>query len=327
MPSSQDPIREALEALDAAERGALARTWGTRQTDGSWPGVNAERQAGVRASLKAAIRAETEETPLRPNLAPARAPHQRARRRSVAWVGTVAAVALLVAVGLGLGLHRVTLTAPQDVAQTIRLAEGSSIELRPGAEITYTRLRMGSPRHVTLSGEAYFTISPGTGFTVETPNAQIDVLGTQFNVKASAADGTAAATTEVYLSEGRVALTGRSAGERVMLSPGDASRVVGGQAPVAPSAASHADLPLWRARQLTFEAGAPLRAVLATIEASYGLRVHVHDATLLDAQLPFQYLGRNRLPAPQLLEDLCQILGLSHRPTSDGFEIVAAPTR
>ncbi|MEM6647385.1 MAG: FecR family protein [Bacteroidota bacterium] len=321
-PSPQDPIRDALESLDAAERHALTRTWESVRTDGSWPGIDAERQARVRAALKAQLREEA--LPKR-EPAPLRAPRQRARRRSFAWVGAVATVVVLVAVGLGLDLHRVTLTAPQDSARTIGLADGSSIELRPGAAMTYSQLRAGTPRRVTLTGEAYFSITPGTAFTVETANAQIDVLGTQFNVKASVPDGTAAAATAVYLAEGRVALTGGGA-ERVTLAPGEVSHVVGAQAPIAPAPAAHSDLPLWRARQFTFEAGALLRDVITAIEDSYGLRVYVHDTALLNAQLPFQYLGRNILPAPQLLEDLCQILGLAYRPTSDGFEIVTAPT-
>ncbi|MEM1093268.1 MAG: FecR domain-containing protein [Bacteroidota bacterium] len=323
MPSSQDPIRDALGALDDTERDALAHTWEAVRTDGTWPGVNAQRHADVRAALQAAIR---EETLPRPDRAPHRAPIPRAGRRPLAWVGAIAAGVVLVAVGLGLGLHRATITAPPDRAQTVNLADGSSIELRPGASVTHSRLRAGTPRRVMLTGEAYFTITPGTRFTVETANARIDVLGTQFSVKVSRPDGATEAVTEVYLAEGSVALTGGATEQRVTLAPGDVSHVVGAQAPVAPSAASHADLPLWRARQFTFEAGAPLRNVIAAIEASYDLRVHVHDPALLDAQLPFQYLGRNVLPAPQLLEDLCQILGLTYRPTSDGFEIVTVPT-
>ncbi len=67
--------------------------------------------------------------------------------------------------------------------QTIVLEDGSKINLNANSSITYKRFFWKNNKSVTLNGEAYFTISKGDGFKVETSKGTVNVLGTQFNIK------------------------------------------------------------------------------------------------------------------------------------------------
>ncbi|MFK7781103.1 FecR family protein [Psychroserpens sp.] len=67
--------------------------------------------------------------------------------------------------------------------QTIVLEDGSKIDLNANSSISYKRFFWSKNKTVNLNGEAYFNISKGHGFKVETSKGTVRVLGTEFNIK------------------------------------------------------------------------------------------------------------------------------------------------
>jgi ferric-dicitrate binding protein FerR (iron transport regulator) len=97
------------------------------------------------------------------------------------------------------------------------LPDGSVVTLNANSHLRY---RKQDPRKVWLDGEAYFEIEkkPETGaqFLVITPDLQVTVLGTSFNVN------TRNDATKVFLQEGKVMLdVADPATGLIEMSPGD----------------------------------------------------------------------------------------------------------
>ncbi len=118
------------------------------------------------------------------------------------------AALLVLALGTGLLFKNVNLINPYLEVKTayaqqtkLLLPDSSQIDLNADTVIKYHKDFSDSIRAVYLSGQAFFQIKhDGRPFIVHTDNAQIRVLGTQFDVKARDL------VTRVIVKEGRVAL-------------------------------------------------------------------------------------------------------------------------
>ena len=113
------------------------------------------------------------------------------------------------------------LTIPRGGEFFVRLSDGTKVWLNSDSKLKYPiKFVEGKTRKIELLyGEAYFEVSPstehkGATFKVATGNQEVEVLGTQFNIKAYR-DETKTYTT---LVEGKVALTTPDINE--ILKPG-----------------------------------------------------------------------------------------------------------
>lgn len=72
----------------------------------------------------------------------------------------------------------------------LTLPDGSQIVLNACSQLQYPTQFIGKQRQVQLTGEAYFkiTANPEKPFRIQTPEFQVEVLGTEFNVKSYAND-------------------------------------------------------------------------------------------------------------------------------------------
>ena len=102
------------------------------------------------------------------------------------WIFQAAAIFVLV--------FGITFTVKNFVPQTqaadfgekiaFLLPDNSEVMLNSGSEINYKKWNWESNRCLELIGEAYFKVSKGKRFEVQTSLGKVSVLGTQFNVKA-----------------------------------------------------------------------------------------------------------------------------------------------
>ncbi len=67
--------------------------------------------------------------------------------------------------------------------RTITLLDGSEVILNAKSSLKYNKKSWKKSRELTLDGEAYFKVTKGSDFKVNTKNGSVTVLGTQFNVK------------------------------------------------------------------------------------------------------------------------------------------------
>jgi ferric-dicitrate binding protein FerR (iron transport regulator) len=99
--------------------------------------------------------------------------------------------------------------------RTVRLPDGSSVVLQPGARISYPVCAdRNCKREVYLSGAAFFEVSRNTlqPFIVYANEMVINVLGTSFHVKAYDQDS----LVEVLVKTGKVALSVQPLGDKVV---------------------------------------------------------------------------------------------------------------
>ncbi|WET71102.1 FecR family protein [Sphingobacterium sp.] len=109
-----------------------------------------------------------------------------------------------------------TFLSPKGSALTVKLIDGTQVQLNSGASLTYPTHFDDHTRTVSLDGEAYFDVTHDSSkpFIVQTKQTQIKVLGTQFNI-ASDLSKTKILTT---LIKGKVAVA--AGHNQQILSPG-----------------------------------------------------------------------------------------------------------
>ena len=89
-----------------------------------------------------------------------------------------------------------TIIVPKYGEYTVRLSDNTTVKLNSESTLTYPVQFKGKERKIRLTGEAYLEVTPDTPrrFIVEAAGTTVSVLGTTFNVNASAPDGNVATT-------------------------------------------------------------------------------------------------------------------------------------
>ena len=309
-------VRRWIGRQDEAERDALARTWALAGLAGSVPAPPDTDAAWTRLEALLDAPGPGLEAP-----GPARASRRRDRpaaargpvrlRRAVPVAALAAAVAAVVAVGLW--LRPVTVAAGPEVA-AVTLPDGSEVTLAPGARLRYRRGLRGDARRVGLDGQGYFAVDSGSRpFVVETFNAEVEVLGTAFDVLAWPGAG----ETAVALAEGRVRL--RGGGAEVALEPGEVSRVAGGGAPTPPVRADVEAVAAWRAGAFSV-VDAPLAVVAEALEARFGRPVRLGAGVEAGRRLTLFLPSADSADA--VLRDVAAYLDLRLQSGPDGYTVL-----
>lgn len=320
-PTVPADVRQWIERQDAADRADLTRTWevaglaaataeagpAAPDTDAAWARLGARLDATdpVQDGLHAWQRRS------RPAAEPARPVRAFLLRRSTVGAGALLAAAL-VAVAV-LWPRATTLTAGADV-RVAALPDGSEVTLAPGSELRFRRGLGGGERRVALAGQGFFDVeSSARPFVVETFNAEVEVLGTAFDVQA----WPGAPETAVALVEGSVRL--RSEAGAVTLAPGQVSRIYGAGAPTPPVAADVTAAAAWRDGGFSV-VDAPLASVAAAVEGRYGRPVRLGPGVDGDQRLTLYLPAADSADA--VLGDVAAYLGLRLQAGPDRYQLL-----
>ncbi len=113
-----------------------------------------------------------------------------------------------------------TVAGEADSERTATFPDGTIVTLKGASTITY-RDDYHSRRHLCLNGEAYFVVAydPGRPFAVTDGEVQVQVLGTEFNMRSSHSTDVA----EVVLVSGSVDVFSNE--EHTLLEPGQKATV------------------------------------------------------------------------------------------------------
>ncbi len=333
-PRLPQEVQDALTEHTPDDRAALERVWsalGTLPQESHGAPDDATAWADMQARL--GLQDAAPSTPMR---VPTRAPRadRRAQRRTpqrglrlVRWSPVAfAAVFALFAIWWQ---QPITVNAPMGAQQLVTLPDGSVVELNSASELTYQRgfaslpLVAAAERSVQLQGEAFFRVEKGERpFVVETFNGRVEVLGTQFNVRARA--GAADATTTVTLAEGRVQVTDAAAtqppalldapGHQVVVR-GEASDTVGATATV-----DNAErLWVWRAQGFAF-VDAPLVDIAAELSRRFAVRITIEGG--LEPTQRHTLFHQPGTTIEQVLHDLCLSASCRYRTISQGYALM-----
>lgn len=109
-----------------------------------------------------------------------------------------------------------TIYVPKSGEYELLLADGSRVFLNSESQLTFPSYFEGDTRRVELTGEAYFEIKKdGKPFIIQTPDLDIEVLGTSFNINAYQANPYVNAT----LVEGSIRIRLSEEQEPLLLQP------------------------------------------------------------------------------------------------------------
>lgn len=171
-----------------------------------------------------------------------------------------------------------TIYTEKGVKSTVRLPDGSTVQLNSDTKITFPDNFVGATREVELSGEAYFNVKSDSlkPLIVNTKKGfQVKVLGTEFNVKSYDNDNMAQAT----LYEGSInlitpmATTVVKPNEQVVIETGSAVKLV------VPSVI--ADTKAWTEGRLVFEE-TKMSEVVKMLERWHGVKIIVKEPKILN---------------------------------------------
>ncbi|MGY6647938.1 FecR family protein [Wenyingzhuangia sp. IMCC45574] len=98
------------------------------------------------------------------------------------WISVAASIAILIG-SYAFLQSSVTYTTAIGEKIDITLEDGSVVNLNSNSSLTHKRFFWKDDKKLSLSGEAYFTVTKGKGFHVKTNHGIVSVLGTQFNIK------------------------------------------------------------------------------------------------------------------------------------------------
>ncbi|MCF7561078.1 FecR family protein [Sabulilitoribacter multivorans] len=157
--------------------------------------------------------------------------------------------------------------------KTLNLPDNSEVILNAQSKLSFNKKEWKESRNLELDGEAFFKVTKGEKFTVNTDAGSIQVLGTQFNVKERDK------YFEVQCYEGSVSVTSNQ--EKVILTPGKSFRVVNGDVSLVND--FNAENPSWLAKESSFN-NVPLWQVINELEIQYDLKI---DATKVNTSKTF----------------------------------------
>ena len=174
------------------------------------------------------------------------------------------------------------LTIPRGGQFFITLADGTKVWLNSDSQLRYpVAFASNKPRRVELVyGEAYFDVSPShehnnTHFVVNTHEQDIDVLGTEFNVKAYKEDPVIATT----LVEGKVLVTSADVSDQLI--PGQQSRLRIGTSQMDISEVNVSDVISWKDGFFSFK-DKPLKEIMLVLSRWYDIEVFIENETVGD---------------------------------------------
>ncbi len=188
---------------------------------------------------------------------------------------------------LAVTLSRQTYRTKFGETATLILPDSSTVVLNGNTTLRYTaNQNFNQNREVWLEGEAFFSVlrKPGPDkapFIVHTPEVNVRVLGTRFNVT------NRRRKTRVVLSSGKVNLSAQASTAQPVtetLIPGEMAELAPAQQKFTKSRVNPEVYSSWTHRKLIFEA-TPLADIVALLEENYGFKVITTDPKILTRKI------------------------------------------
>lgn len=193
----------------------------------------------------------------------------------------------------------------------INLSDGSVVTLNANSTLKLDpNLKSEVVREVWLDGEAYFDIAKlnGAKFIVHTPEAQVEVLGTEFNVS------TRRKQTKVILHEGKVKLH-TSKAQPVLMKPGDMATISDKSQAIQLKIIQPEQYDVWRESVVVLD-DKTISEVAEILEDTHGIVIQFDNPQLLNKKLT----GKLSLKSTDdFIENLATILDVEVERTEKGY--------
>jgi len=193
----------------------------------------------------------------------------------------------------------------------VELQDGSRVFLNRESELVYPERFNSRKRKVKLYGEAYFEIATDTDrpFIIEAGDANVEVLGTSFNVITSNAND----DVEVYVTTGKVRLSSSNGKQQLVLEPGFVGTLNNDVA--VKDINEDLNYLAWNTEILTFD-GNTLEEVFNDLKEVYALSVEVKDEDILDHRLTTTF---DKNSPDTIIRLICTTFNLKYDKTGDTY--------
>lgn len=215
-------------------------------------------------------------------------------------------------------VETVTVYAGNLEKQRIDLPDGTRVWLRKNGSLEYPAAFNDKLRQVKLNGEAYFEVVPRSDqpFQVELPDeGQVEVLGTEFGVKATAGDSEAI----VLVRGGKVRFSPGRMKNGPALIAGEKAVYNRLSAQIKRSKVSSFNDLAWHSGGLEF-IRTPLKDVVADLEKYYNVKIDLQNSELFQCKHTSPLTNQ---PIEQVLKTLSVIYGLSVSNPSPGHFVLS----
>lgn len=184
--------------------------------------------------------------------------------------------------------------------KTFLLEDGTEVKLNANSSLkVYQDMHTKDIREVWLEGEAYFKVTKirheddASTFVVHTPNLDVQVLGTHFNVRSRKGN------TRVLLEEGSVKVANVNTHENLLMTPGEAVELNAYESKIRIEQAIYMKELAWQENFFVFE-NEKLSVVAEEVQQYYGIQMQFEDPAMA-AYIFTATVPRDNLP---LLETL-----------------------
>lgn len=186
------------------------------------------------------------------------------------YVSIAATLLVLVVAGALLMFHKdtTTLTAGNAV-RTYMLPDHSLVTLAPHSTLSFTG---DDCRDVSMTGKIYFEVKHDAAhpFDINGSMSHVRVLGTKFMVSENAA------SSEVYVANGKVLFTAKSESDGVILTKGMRARLSKGSARPQLAEGGSVNQAAWATHKFHFD-NTPVNEVLNVLSDYYNVRLSAGD--------------------------------------------------
>ncbi|MBI9063883.1 MAG: FecR family protein [Marinilabiliaceae bacterium] len=174
------------------------------------------------------------------------------------------------------------------------LSDGTVIWLNKDAQLTYPETFGSNERVVNLVGEAFFEVAKDSlrPFTVKMQTADVQVLGTSFNIK------DVGNKTSVTVATGKVSVTANQLHQSVLLTTGETAEVT--QNTLKSFSTQNKNYRAWKTGVFIFE-NAPLHQVIADLNTYYDTQIESIHSGADSCSLTAHF---NQKPLAEIIEVL-----------------------
>lgn len=211
-----------------------------------------------------------------------------------------AAVAILI-IGIGTGAffthqqlnqsaRTVTVDTPNDIRnKKVALPDGSLAYLNYNSKLNYPEQFRSSRRQVTIKGEVFFDVdnNPAKPFIINANNAQIEVLGTSFDVNANLPDN----KVEVVVQSGRVKVSRRKKQNEHLIIEAGYKGIVGDNI-LKKEKYKDPNYFAWTTGRLIFK-GQELEQVSKTLMRTYDVKINLRDPEIKNYKITTNFTNES----------------------------------
>jgi transmembrane sensor len=203
----------------------------------------------------------------------------------------------------------------QKILNPVVLPDGSNVYLNVGASIRYPKKFNSASRTIELTGEAFFEVThrKDCPFIIQTPHAQVKVLGTSFNVLANRQSD----SVQVVVQTGTVELSSKTQSENIKITKGNTGVYHLLTNKLSSSALSDVNALAWKTEIIVFH-DADLSYIARTLSKLFMQPVQLSNEKLKNCRLNSDFKHEN---LDDIFKTIKEVLKVDIHKTKDGYII------